>query len=38
MQSLGQSKTVGEGVQSVRGMYQSGTVVYGLVSHKAAVK
>ena len=38
LQSLGQSKTVAEGIQSVRGMYRSGTVVYGLILHKAAAK
>ena len=38
LQNLGQGKTVGEGIQGVRGTYNSGTVVYGLISHKAAVK
>ena len=38
LQSLGQSKSVGEAVQSVRGAFNSGTVMYGLISHKAAVK
>lgn len=38
MQSLGQSKSVGEAVHSARGGSNSGTVVYGLISHKAAVK
>lgn len=38
LQSLGQGKTVGEGIQTVRGTYNSGTVVYGLIAHKAAVK
>ena len=38
LQSLGQGKTIGEGIQNVRGTYNSGTVVYGLISQKAAVK
>ena len=38
MQSLEQSKSVGEAVHNARGGFNSGIVVYGLISHKAAVK
>ena len=38
LQGLGQSKSVADAAQTARETQAGGTVVYGLISHKAAVK